>query len=423
MVKEIYMKRYGKALIAMLVLVLGYFCLMSFSAVHNWHQNQNWLRSEEHKKEFQEYPESYSYSDDKGNIKEVTLTFDESVELASYFFQAGYGNEGPHERLKKMASGRYDSQDDYYSQYLANTGIVMVSLIAISGFLLFFVDQKTAFNRFLFSLPVSRRQLFLGKLFYVGLPVLAAFLVGSLLLVVTVKLGIPAPYMNASWGELFISMGTSFMTCLFAFLISCFMGTMVGNLVFGPLTYVVFMWTLIYLPQGFSQVADLISMMRHGIDYSSEDIIFGYQQMLPFDIGKNSGNWLLGIIMVFVALLCLVWAYRKYQTLSLEHDGEFLLYPESRWPIWFVMTFYSSFYMLTVFNPVWNTYLYSNLLQDSDSEVVWRYPLGSAIRTTILVLVIAATIATVLLFFGQIRRFCSEKWQAHLEKRALKGRG
>lgn len=423
MVREIYKKRYGKALLALLILIVGAFLLSGFSAVRSWHSDQTWLHSSEHKKQFQESPEIYYYVDEKGNDKEETLTFEESVELASYFFQGNYGSDSLREFLRNTSSGKNDPATDYYSAHLGSNGIVIISIIAFSGFLLFFVDQKTAFNRFLFSLPVSRRQLFCGKLLYIGLPLLAAFLGGSLLLVTALKLGIPAPYMNADWSELLNSVGISFMTCLFAFLISCFIGAMVGNLVFGPLIYLVFMWSLLILPQGISQTVDLIEMLKNGVNYSADGSLRDFSRIFTFDVGKSSGSFLMSFIPVLISLLCLFWAYRKYQTLSLEHDGEFLLYPESRWPIWFVMTFYMSYCALTIFNPIWNTYVYSNLMPDVDSEIMWRYPLSHAVGNTLFILLAAAICATLLLFFGQIRRFLSEKWEAHLEKRTLKSRG
>ena len=419
MIKQIYRQRYGKITLSVVVVILLYFCGAGYSAVHNWHTNQKWLHSDDFREEYREYPSEYYTYDGEGNA--ITHYYDLAtyIEEQSYFWKSYDMSEGPSYRTidelrEQMKPANFDPKLETYSSYQETLGQVVIGLIALCGFLLFFVDQKTAFNRFLFSLPVSRKKLFMNKLIQVGLPILGSFLVGSILNVVILHLGVPQPYMNASWGQLLASVGTSFSTCLLGFSVSVFVGTMVGNIVFGPLAYLLLLASGTQLPYVLFNLMDTLNILLRG---KSANYSNSYFRIFTWDIGKSSGYWQAALVMVVVSGALLFWAYRKYQVLSLENDGEFLLYPESRWPVWFLLTGYTFIILLFSFTNTWHTYLYAQRIDNS----YWSYPLREVIVSMIIQLLIAIALSTSLLFFGGIRKFLQEKWDAHLAKKALKG--
>lgn len=59
MLKAIYTKRYGKALVAAILVILGVFALQTTSIVRTWHSNHEWLHSAQFKKEFMMDPKAY----------------------------------------------------------------------------------------------------------------------------------------------------------------------------------------------------------------------------------------------------------------------------------------------------------------------------------------------------------------------------
>lgn len=422
MIKQIYQQRYGKIIIAGMALILLYFGVSGYGAVRNWHTNHKWMATEEFAEDYQANPSEYYTYDNDGNETSHLYTLEEYVEQESYFWFQYLDNtassSGNIQEFKKMmAPENFDSNTITYGRYGPDMGHVVIGLIALCGFLFFFIDQKTAFNRFLFSLPVSRKQLFIGKLTYLGLPLLGAFLVGSLLYVVILQGGIPQPYMNASWGQLLASVFSSLCTCVFAFGISVFAGTMLGNIVFGPLCYLLLMFSGAQLPTVVSNITILIDMIRG--NHLNQEFMndFSSARIYTWEISKTSSYWQASVGMVLISSLLIYWAYRKYQVLSLENDGEFVLFPESRWPVWGLMVVYILVMLTFGLTNVWYSYLYANTVPDID----WGYSLKDAVLATIFQLIIAVGISTVLVFFRRIRKCLREKWEAHLMKKSLKG--
>ncbi|MEQ7214751.1 hypothetical protein ABQD61_02395 [Enterococcus asini] len=403
MLKAIYTKRYGKALVAAILVILGVFALQTTSIVRTWHSNHEWLHSAQFKKEFMMDPKAYGdYDyDKKGNEIVNEYTLEEYIEKESYLFMDDSSSSvGPEELIPANLS---------YMRYGSSSFIVATVIVALCGFLLFFVDQKTSFNRFLFSLGVSRKQLFKGKLLYGAVPLFAAFVLGLLGSGIGLWLGIPHPYLNISFVQLVSSGLMGLVTCLFYFGISCFCGVMLGNLVFGPVVYALLLWSLQLLPNMLGGLSELIYYLMHHKYLPNRLNYFygnGFPRLYTFDLRKDPFSWPAPVLLLLVSGLLLFWAYRKYQTLSLEHDGEFLLYPESRWPIWSLAVLYLTLFAIFGYAQVWSPYIYDQL----DPEIGWDYSFTEALGTSIFLLVVAMAVSTLLLFFGPLTKWLREKW-------------
>lgn len=397
MIKEIYTQRYGKALTAVILLILAIFSMKTVSIIQSWHSGQASLHSAQFKKEFMANPEDYwEYEyDEHDREKVIKYTLPEYIEKESYLFMEG--------SLSEVGPGEVIPADLSFMRYGDSSFFFVTAIVALCGFLLFFVDQKTSFNRFLFSLGVSRKQLFCGKLLYVALPLLGVFALGIAGMIVGLWLGIPQPYLNISIGQMVSSGFLVLVTCFFFFGISCFCGVMFGNLVFGPLTYVILMWSLQFLPNILGNMSQLGYYLIYHKELPEKLNYFnsyGIDRLYTFDLASYKIYWPLVGFLLFVGGVLLWWSYRKYQRLSLEHDGEYLLYPESRWPIWTLAVLYLSLFAIFGYTQIWNFYIYSQL----DPAGGWDQSLSVTIFATVIRILLALAISTLLLFFGPIKK-------------------
>lgn len=199
---------------------------------------------------------------------------------------------------------------------------------------------------------------------------------------------------------MFASVVNSFSLIIVFFCLSVFVGVMVGNLVFGPLTWFVF---LIFLCQIPSAVGGLLSMIRMLHAYFLRD--FDFNTLFIFEIGKMTGHWYMSLLFLLISISFIYWAYRKFQVISLEHESEYLLTPESRWQIWFFMTVLTSFVLVFAIKNPWSYYL-------SGLQYNFEVSFMTTMMTTLTIIVICGGICFVVVFFSSIKRFF----------RSLKGR-
>lgn len=386
MVKNIYLTRYSKILLPLIGLILLMFAFNAWSNVKNWHDNERYLTTDkELKADFNAYPEHYTYLDEKKQEHIPYASFEKYIEHQLYVY---HKND-----FSDKISQKTDPNQTYFNQSSNVATVFALFLASFVGFCLFFVDLKTHFTRFLFSLPVSRKELFAKKLLYLALPFLATIFVGQLLYLAILRLGIPQPYLNASLGDMFSSVVNSFSLIMVVFCLSVFVGVMVGNLVFGPLTWFVF---LIFLCQIPSAVGGLLSMIRMLHAHFLRD--FDFNTLFIFEIGKTTGHWYMSLLFLLISISFIYWEYRKFQVISLEHESEYLLTPESRWQIWFFMTVLTSFVLVFAIKNPWSYYL-------SGLQYNFEVSFMTTMMTTLTIIVICGGICFVVVFFSSIKRF------------------
>src|SRR5699024_7864354 len=215
MIRKILMKRYKVALIILSAFFVVAYSLTSANNVSNWRSEQKYYASEEFQKEFTEHPEFYAKGYDEA--KEEVIPYDSLEEFQKdmltqykyaqhYYFDytsSGYTDPAMSDDLDTLIDTSY--QMGTYYEGSSMIGAFMVIAALLTGFLLFFIDQKSNFNRFLFSLPISRKKLFSAKLTNLVLPLIASFAIGIFLHVLIEYLGIPSPYINATFAHLLYS--------------------------------------------------------------------------------------------------------------------------------------------------------------------------------------------------------------------------
>ncbi|MGM0240062.1 ABC transporter permease [Enterococcus sp. AZ103] len=395
MVKSIYFERYKKPLIAFCLLIIGICLVNAKFQSDSWHQSYtHYTEDSQAKQNFEDFQTEYSYWDDKSQNNRNYQNFQEYIDSNLYVYQPATNMYNP---LKIPAATDYESHETYITN-TTNYSSILLFLVPLAGFLLFFLDTKTGFNHFLFSLPVTRKELFIKKLIYIGGPILLTVLAGQILYAVLIHNMIPAPYMNATLSQLFVSVINYFFLISTIFFVSTFIGSMVGNLAFGPLTWLVF-WIFTYsFPNAISAIFETISISQNNTPSIPSNLFIT-------TVGKTGGYLSMSLLFILLSLGFLTWGYKKNQTISLENDGNYLLNQESRWPVWIFMTSFCTFILGNTFFSPWYSYYISRSIGEIYS--VWR-PIGSSL----LILILVGLTCYVVVFFSTIKeKFASRRKQ------------
>ncbi|MGX7162459.1 ABC-2 transporter permease [Enterococcus massiliensis] len=390
MLNTIYQKRYGKILIGLMLLIIGSYALDGYNTVTSWHRTNDHYQAEKTKKEYIEHPEYYTYWDENAQKDVSYPSYEEYVDQALYVFQSMEDAAGaPSDQEKRK---EYDENETYYHVSGSLFSRLVILLVALAGFLLFFVDEKTAFNRFLFSLPVSRKELFRKKITHIAFPLLGSVICGQLLYTFIFYFGIPQPYMNVELTRLLFSVANNFCLIVLALSLSIFIGSMVGNLIFGPLTWLIFIGYVSLVPQAVNYYINLGELAQGNDSHVMSNL---GNLLFILEIGKTSGRWYMGLLALILSGLFLLWAYRNFQKLSLEHDGDYLLHSHSRFPIFLLMTLFV-FSIQNTFFSGWDDYFF-RILEKKEASI---FP---PIFQSLFVLLVVAGICFTLVYFSSIK--------------------
>lgn len=388
MIRSIFAERYKKVLIAACLLVIGTGIFNAISQNNHW---KELYHDPNDRTYFEENREVLTYADDETGLEVPYSSYKEyrKRKLTFYFNGSPYSQAiVPFSTISKAEN--YSSEFAYQTNFDTIWEISLLLIIPLLGFMLFFIDQKSGFNQFLFSLGISRKELFKKKMLYLALPILISILVGQSVYALLIHSFIPAPYMNATLGQLFASVISNFSLLFAMFCASIFVGSMVGNFFFGSLTWVVLWIFMTWLPNSVYSLGSAIYMANNITHKQFPRTLFVYA------VGKMGGYWLVNLILIILGLLFIIWAYKKFQTLSLENDNAYLLHKESRWPIWLLMTSFTSFVLnLGPFDP-WDYFLSRKIYEHADISI------SGPILTNITVTLIIGCICMVIIFSREI---------------------
>ncbi|MGG5368702.1 ABC transporter permease [Enterococcus sp. AZ196] len=387
MIRSIYLERYKKVLIAACILIIGS-CLFNVIIQNNQWEN---AYSDPNDKEFYEVHKESLTSWDNEKMKEMPFTsYRDYRQRKLTFYGIGspgsfYTQEGVTFEILSKASN-YSNKFPYASNFSYRSEAFLLFFIPLTGFLLFFIDQKTGFNQFLFSLGISRKDLFKKKILYIALPLLISLLVGQSLYAILIHTIIPAPYMNATLGQLITSVVSNFCLLFFMFSSSAFIGAMVGNTVFGPLTWAVYWWMMLSFPNSAYSMGNIIYAAKQISHKQFSETLFVYS------VGKMGGHWWMNVLFILLSSLLIFWIFKKYQTISLENDNAYLLHKESRWPIWGIMTIFTSFILNTSFFDPWLYFFSKKNYEQVDVSI------SDPILTNVVITLIVGCVCAILIF-------------------------
>ncbi|HIY56661.1 MAG TPA: hypothetical protein H9829_00455 [Candidatus Tetragenococcus pullicola] len=413
MIRKILMKRYKVALIILSAFFVVAYSLTSANNVSNWRSEQKYYASEEFQKEFTEHPEFYAKGYDEA--KEEVIPYDSLEEFQKdmltqykyaqhYYFDytsSGYTDPAMSDDLDTLIDTSYQ-MGTYYAG-TSMIGAFMVIAALLTGFLLFFIDQKSNFNRFLFSLPISRKKLFSAKLTNLVLPLIGSFAIGIFLHVLIEYLGIPAPYINATFPQLLYSGFSHFLLMVLALCLGIALGTLLGNIIFGPIAVVLAILLLLTFNDLFYVgFADLLSWLFPNIRLLTPRALF------ILNLGKTSAPWYMLLAVVLASILFIVIAKRIFLHVSMENDGDFLTVPTYKKPM---------FWTLFLFTSIWGNISLINwyaIANPSFYENFSYHPLPTFLTVTLLCLLAS----TVLIYFHEIRKWWIERREAKLQTKS-----
>ena len=95
--------------------------------------------------------------------------------------------------------------------------------------------------------------------------------------------------------------------------------------------------------------------------------------------------------------MLLFWAYKSFQTLSLENENTYLLYRKSRWPIWMIMTFFTSTILTINFFDPWSYFIQRRIYDHATDSII-----GPILTSGTIVLIVGG-ICLLIVFFKEVR--------------------
>ncbi|HLQ39907.1 MAG TPA: hypothetical protein VK118_02995 [Tetragenococcus sp.] len=414
MIREIYSQRYSKVIWIVCILIVLFYVYTGYSNVNGWQSNQKYLFSEdfvnkEFKLESEDYVKDYTedgqpiyyHSLDEYRKDQLTLYNQELTYLPKLDDYENLGFEG---REIKSA----DSYQPGFT-YLNNIGsdnselTLMVVVLFILGFLLFFLDQKTNFNRFLFSLAVKRKKLFSQKILFVGLPLTFTLALSILMNVLINYYGIPNIYLNATLAQLLYSGFSQLILLLFVFSAGCFFGVLLGNLVFGPLALLLGLSFAVSADLFYTELVKLIQLF-------SPNSRFLYFSGLFISYPQKSGSpWYILLILVMASLIFIALANKIFNQISLENDGHFITVPHLQLAVFLTMFILSSIYF-SISSADW-LYFIASPAEKAD----YANPLISCLTST----VICFIGSFLLIYFGDIHKHWIERREMRLRQKII----
>lgn len=342
--RNIFRARYGAVLLLLISGILILYISSGFTFVKSWQSQNTWYHSKEFTKDYVEdtYNIKYHIDDEAIYYEDIEEYRQEKLTL----FQSGWPTS-----VDTLTNARFKPDHSYqkgvyyWSQFNYSAIVFSPWILFILGFSLFFIDLKTNFNAFLFSLPFTKKQLFKGKLLYTIPVILISLAIGILVHQVLVYTMIPKLYVNATLGQMIYSGVSHWFLLLLALSSGVFIGTLLGNLVTGPLLVVAGFISLAFFNEFLSEISNLLNYF--GLDNNSLFFhkIFGDSSTMTIvNLGK-SGSTIATLVLFFViSVLALFAAEKIFENTSLESNGKVLTVPRFRRRFFITLAVVSSLY-------------------------------------------------------------------------------
>ncbi|WP_207694964.1 hypothetical protein DOK67_0002733 [Enterococcus sp. DIV0212c] len=329
-------KRYGLALIITSLSIILFYSYMGISDVNRWKEMNTYYSSEQYLKDLKEIPEEDALRY-KGLSLEERQKLDKKESLSLFYQTQGYDEQG------KLIT---NANQPYFSMYFNENPILLIAVISIAGFFLFFVDLKTSFNEFLFSLGFSKRRIYYSKFALISSSILISVLLAKILFVGIITVGIPAEYVNISMMDLAANIFASWTTCILYFFISAFIGLVTGNVILGPLTAFGFCLSLEFF-------ITAVTNAYYYLTATTADV-YTTGKFFVYTVTKDSISTVPIILALILSVLLFIFGSFLFPTLTLEKKGNYLLFDKLKIPVIITMTIYVT--MVLVFSRGYYSY-------------------------------------------------------------------
>lgn len=331
MLEKIYLKRYGKALILLGLLIAFLYSFHPAKGVIQWHHYKQYLDSSRFEKDYKQ-----DIANGQGDV--YAIEYDEEGFPTKYISMADYRRERLvvfDNKSENLLPYQYGSS--YYQLFNLSYPLIF-GLVALLGFSFFFIDQKTQFNRFLFSLGYSRKTLFFKKMKTILIPFSIWFAICSFFPIIITKLGIPAEYLNLPLKIGILSALSHWLIIVAVFSMGIFFGTLLGNIVTGPLSFSFGVFMLSFSPQA-------LYGFRYLLERSFPNIDLTFHSFVDVPANKILG-WPAVVIYLSLIISFILGSLLVYKRIPLENDGQFILLSKLQIPLFITISLLVSFYML-----------------------------------------------------------------------------
>lgn len=396
--RKIYAIRYKTPLLILMVGFLLIYLGSGISHVKNWNNLESYFKSEEFIKDFNKNPEHYTIGYDYEKDKEI---FPKDIEEYRTDALQVYNKNNP--RVSFNPNSLVNEKDyqvgvDYWKNFDNQFLVVSAFIVFLIGFGLFFIDLKTNYNQFLFSLSWTKKELFRGKIVYFALPFLGSLALGTLGNILISYLFIPKMYINATLTQLLYSGFSHWSFLVFALAGGIVSGTLLGNLVLGPVVVGLVFLSLIVTEGVYLDVIRLIEY------YTNQQIWYNFSAFFVDNPGKTGTPWFVLLLFFGLAAFAIFLAEKIYRQISLENNGQMLTVPTLRRPV---------FIILVILSLIWYAFPISNI------SGYLTYPndyYDFSFVPTIIVSTLCILISFFLVYIDEIPK----RWNHFMHQRALK---
>ncbi|OJG86992.1 hypothetical protein RV15_GL002285 [Enterococcus silesiacus] len=331
-------KRYGLVLMITSLSIILFYTYMGVSDLNHWKDTNTYYNSEQ-------YLDDLRGMSEDDNPRYTGLSLKERQELdkkegLNLFYQVdSYDEQGKLETTSP-------NDDSYFTMYFNENPLLLLAIVVAAGFFVFFVDLRTSFNEFLFSLGVSKRRIYFSKFALISLPLLGSILLAKILFVSIITTGIPAEYVNISMMDLLANVLASWTTYILYFFIAAFIGLVTGNLILGPLTALGFCLSLEFF------ITAVINAWYYFTKTTTD--LYVTNKFFVYTVEKAPISILPVIVAIVLPLLVLAVGSYLFPTLTLEKKGNYLLFDTLKIPVVIAMVIYVP--IVLVFNHGYYSY-------------------------------------------------------------------
>lgn len=396
--RKVYDVRYKMPLLILVFGFLFFYLANGISHVNNWNSMKNYFESEEFITDFNTNPEYYNigYDYEKGEElfpKDIEEYRTESLQVYAKNNARVFIDPNSPANEKDYLVG-VDYWKNFDNQLIIITGFI----VFIIGFGLFFIDLKTNYNQFLFSLSWLKKDLFRGKIVYFALPLLGSLALGTLANLLISYLFIPKIYINATFLQLLYSGFSHWSFLVLALTGGILLGTLLGNLILGPTVVGLVLLSLLFTQELYRYVIHLVEY------YTNKYIWYDFSAFFVDNPGKTGTPWFVLLLFFVLAAFAIFLAEKIYQQISLENNGQMLTVPTLRRPVFITLATLSSLWFVLPFSG-WSYYL----IYREENYVF------SMVRT-IIVFTLCILISFLLVYIDEIPK----RWNHFMHQRALK---
>lgn len=349
--KKLLLHHYKKVMIALVLIISGIYLFETVSGITSWKNSYAYFNSESAKTSFEKkIKESYSFDDqEQGKIfLYFNLDKEESVYTDSFEEYKNYSLTffNPNEDANQLGFNAYPFYNEHFLQILI--------IFVLCGIFLFLLDLKSNFNSLLFTSKYKRTTIYWYKYYLIGGTLSVSLFLSKVISMSAYRFFIPSNYLNISLSQQIISSFSGWLTLVSIFILSSFLGLIIGDWLFGVIATL----TILFTFQSFLSNVNYIiqTFFLDESDITSKVNTNMLSDILPLtQVTTQPFNALPLLILIVLACLTLFLGQFIFDSITLEDSGSFIIIPKLKRIIQIIIicygtiTFTTGTFILTFF--------------------------------------------------------------------------